>query len=60
MTARNATGKVRVRLVYASRVVVYLPAPVRTDLEGRLEALGLRVSDYVRSLILSDLRPGRK
>ena len=46
---------------YGSRVVVYLPRPVREDLERRLALLGLRVSDYVRSLILSDLRiPVRK
>ena len=45
---------------YAERVNVYLPRAVREDLERRLTEIGLRLSDYVRSLILSDLRPLRK
>ena len=46
--------------LYGERVVVYLPRPVREDLERRLALLELRISDYVRSLILADLRPSGK
>jgi len=52
--------RVKVARIYAERVIVYLPRPVREDLERRLVEMGLRLSDYVRSLILGDLRPLKK